>query len=252
MVTNFSNLFGITPEEFFRSVWEKNGYLGNSGLEVWNDELLNKEVPYWTDDIIRELIDHDTVLVRDSRRVLPHIYRDKNGRADPHKIRQLWDLGFTIYINHFDKKQKIPALIKETLEAELYPLKIGINFFATPANSTGLKAHFDAHDNFVIQTLGEKKWDMWKAVKQNVRQAMEPEDHAHEVLGCVQSRNPDYSFTLKEGNCLYLPRGLIHAPKSLGVSHHLTVWFLSPLLDEIPRHRMFTDFRRQCEKLYHI
>ena len=252
MVTHFEKLFGISPKDFFNSVWEKNAYLGYSGFDTSGDDTLDNELPHWTDDHIRQLIDQDTVLVRDSRRLLTHVYQDKDGRASPSKIRHLWDMGFTIYINHFHKKNKLAASIKEALEAELYPLKIGINFFATPANSTGLKAHFDAHDNFVIQTLGEKKWDLWKAIKQNVRHDMEPERYADSVQNYVNLQEADYSMLMDKGKCLYLPRGLIHSPKAVGVSHHLTVWFLSPLLDEIPKHKLFTDFRRQCEKLYNI
>ena len=82
----------------------------------------------------------------------------------------------------------------------------GANVYATPANAQGFAPHWDDIDAFVMQLEGSKTWRVYAPRT------------AHEALPRFSSPNlkPDElgallgEVTLRPGDLLYLPRGIVH------------------------------------------
>jgi hypothetical protein len=111
------------------------------------------------------------------------------------------------------------------LAAELaHPVQV--NAYVTPPQSRGFDDHYDVHDVFVLQVEGRKRWRInapvherplrdqpWTDRRDAVREAAAPDGDG-----------PLLDVVLDPGDCLYLPRGFLHAAEALAeVSTHLTV-----------------------------
>lgn len=111
------------------------------------------------------------------------------------------------------------------------------NAYVTPAQNTGFADHYDVHDVFVLQIAGSKRWRIREPVRA-VPLRSEPWTTRTEAVALAAQRPPDLEVTLQPGDCLYLPRGYLHAATALGeVSTHLTVgvhsWTRRHLADEL-------------------
>jgi len=99
------------------------------------------------------------------------------------------------------------------LTDELFSCDTGVNAYITPAPTggseaaQGFAAHFDDIDAYLLQLEGEKKWRLYL-----------PKDEKD--LLCLEA-SPDFKEddindrlvwegTLKKGDLLYMPRGVIH------------------------------------------
>lgn len=99
------------------------------------------------------------------------------------------------------------------------------NAYITPPQSQGFSAHYDVHDVFVLQLEGEKRWIIHEPVHRWPMRD-EPWDVGGRKQRVAQAatQEPALDVVLRPGDCLYLPRGYLHAAKALeGVSAHLTL-----------------------------
>lgn len=102
--------------------------------------------------------------------------------------------------------------VKCALEVDL-AASVGINVYWSPPNTTGFKLHHDGHDILVVQNEGRKCWLVCeKKLKEESLSANSV--HYQNKLNSIESelgvtcRN----ITMKAGDVLYLPRGVLHAP----------------------------------------
>ena len=110
----------------------------------------------------------------------------------------------------------------QELAAELgHPVQA--NAYVTPPQSQGFSAHYDVHDVFVLQIAGEKRWRIHPPVLVSpLRDQPWNDRKAHVEKRAEES--PLIDAVLRPGDCLYLPRGYLHAATALGgVSTHLTL-----------------------------
>ncbi len=109
-----------------------------------------------------------------------------------------------------------------TLTADLgHPVQA--NAYITPPSSRGFSAHYDVHDVFVLQTAGRKRWQVWAPVLDAPLRDQPWARHA-EAVAARAITPPLLDVELQPGDCLYLPRGYLHAAEALGeVSAHLTL-----------------------------
>lgn len=87
--------------------------------------------------------------------------------------------------------------------------------FLTPANARGARAHYDMASVFIRQLHGSKRWTIGAPVEQPPTQPWNgrevPLEDTREVV-------------LREGDCLYLPRGYIHVGDATDeASLHLSI-----------------------------
>lgn len=100
---------------------------------------------------------------------------------------------------------------------------VQVNAYITPAQSRGFAAHYDVHDVFVLQVAGTKRWLIHPPVQPDPLPRQVWTDHRVAVEAAAKTE-PTIDAVLRPGDCLYLPRGWLHAAEALGeTSVHLTV-----------------------------
>ena len=117
-----------------------------------------------------------------------------------------------------------PPLVdfSQDLAADLgHPVQV--NAYVTPPQSRGFSDHYDVHDVFVLQVEGEKRWRIHAPVHPSPLRTQPWTARRAEVEAAARTE-PVLDVVLRPGDCLYLPRGYLHAATALGgVSTHLTV-----------------------------
>ncbi|HEX7212054.1 MAG TPA: cupin domain-containing protein [Propionibacteriaceae bacterium] len=110
----------------------------------------------------------------------------------------------------------------QRLTAELgHPVQA--NAYVTPPQNQGFSAHYDVHDVFVLQIEGEKQWRIHPPVLESPLRDQPWNDRKSSVERQAK-QSPVLEAVLRPGDCLYLPRGYLHAATALGgVSTHLTL-----------------------------
>jgi ribosomal protein L16 Arg81 hydroxylase len=110
----------------------------------------------------------------------------------------------------------------QRLAAELsHPVQA--NAYVTPPQNQGFSAHYDVHDVFVLQIDGEKQWRIHSPVLVSPLRDQPWNERKADVAKRAEEQ-PLMEAVLKPGDCLYLPRGYLHAATALGgVSTHLTL-----------------------------
>ena len=131
------------------------------------------------------------------------------GMADPARIFQLFEDGATIVLQGMHRFWAPLQGFCRDLEMELgHPTQV--NAYITPPGSQGFDVHEDAHDVFVLQAFGRKRWEVYE-IKRD---------------GEVRSSDsaPALTVTLEPGDALYIPEGAPHAARTEDeASGHLTV-----------------------------
>jgi ribosomal protein L16 Arg81 hydroxylase len=97
------------------------------------------------------------------------------------------------------------------------------NAYITPPQNQGFDDHYDVHDVFVLQIEGSKRWIIHRPVYPDPLRDQPWTDHREAIEEAARGE-PVLDTVLQAGDCLYLPRGWIHAAKAMGdVSIHLTL-----------------------------
>lgn len=114
---------------------------------------------------------------------------------------------------------------------------VQVNAYVTPPQSQGFADHYDVHDVFVLQIAGEKQWRIHPPVLEAPLRDQPWEQHRAAVEQAATAE-PLLEATLRPGDCLYLPRGYLHAATALGAtSIHLTfgvhTWTRRHLVDAL-------------------
>ena len=117
-----------------------------------------------------------------------------------------------------------PPIIElcQQLAAELgHPVQA--NAYVTPPQNQGFSDHYDVHDVFVLQIEGEKRWQIHAPVLESPLRD-QPWSDRRAAVAARAAEEPLLEVVLRPGDCLYLPRGFLHAATALGgVSTHLTL-----------------------------
>jgi JmjC domain len=110
----------------------------------------------------------------------------------------------------------------QRLAAELgHPVQA--NAYITPPQNQGFSAHYDVHDVFVVQIEGEKRWLIHRPVLESPLRD-QPWNERKDAVEKAGQEAALIDAVMRPGDCLYLPRGYLHAATALGgVSTHLTL-----------------------------
>jgi hypothetical protein len=129
--------------------------------------------------------------------------RPVHGIADPAGIASLFADGATIVLQGLHRWSEPVTRFCRGLELELgHPCQV--NAYITPAGAQGLDLHTDAHDVFVLQAFGRKRWELHAAPGETPRDPLDVE--------------------VSPGDTIYLPAGTPHAARAQDeLSGHLTV-----------------------------
>ena len=125
------------------------------------------------------------------------------GIADPARVAALFEDGATIVLQGLHRWSEPVARFCRDLELDLgHPCQV--NAYITPPGAQGLDLHEDAHDVFVLQAFGRKRWEVHAAPAEAERDPLDVE--------------------VTSGDTIYMPAGTPHAARAQDVlSGHLTV-----------------------------
>lgn len=152
------------------------------------------------------------------------------------RLVQLFADGSTLVLQALHRTWPPVLEFCQKLAAELsHPVQA--NAYVTPPQNQGFSAHYDVHDVFVLQIDGEKRWRIHSPVLVSPLRDQPWDDRRADVEKRAEEQ-PLVEAVLKPGDCLYLPRGYLHAATALGgVSTHLTlgvhVWTRFALAQQI-------------------
>jgi lysine-specific demethylase/histidyl-hydroxylase NO66 len=138
------------------------------------------------------------------------------------KLVRLFADGSTLVLQGLHRTWPPVLEFCQRLAAELgHPVQA--NAYVTPPQNQGFSAHYDVHDVFVLQIDGEKRWRIHSPVLVSPLRDQAWNDRKADVENRAEEP-PLMEAVLKPGDCLYLPRGYLHAATALGgVSTHLTL-----------------------------
>ncbi len=119
------------------------------------------------------------------------------------QLDSLLEAGATVGVRHAQRQD--PKLAELAADfAKDCNASVDIHFYVTPANAPGFGWHYDAEDVFILQTSGEKSWNLrkntvnpWPLIE-TLPDDMEYEKEIMPLLSCK----------LAAGDWLYIPAGL--------------------------------------------
>lgn len=120
-------------------------------------------------------------------------------------------------------------LLRRTLKRDAF-----VNLYVTPAQSPGLKVHYDLEDSLVVQVKGDKHWKLFEAGGPRY-----PRELASGPI--VASGEPTQTIHMRAGDVLFVPSGMPHTVETReSASEHVTFGvhvsrraaLLNALLDE--------------------
>lgn len=143
--------------------------------------------------------------------------RPYQGAADVSRLLAAFEAGATVALQSLHRSWAPLARFCRDLELSLtHPVQA--NAYLTPAGATALAPHHDTHDVFVLQVHGHKRW----RVRQPSMPAPLPRHRSQRQEAAAQALL--FEADLSPGDCLYLPRGFVHAATAQeGVSFHITI-----------------------------
>ncbi|MEQ3696290.1 MAG: cupin domain-containing protein [Pseudomonadales bacterium] len=207
----------ISPSKFFSDYHEQKALRCKPSDTQHFQSLLNE---HRLDTIIAE-----TELPPESlemARTNPPLSRDQftfqNGEIDRGAVVRHFQQGATLILTQLQLADPKLAELCRALEYE-FSAHVQTNIYFTPPGYQGFRTHFDDHDVFVIQVSGQKDWTLYERPVNNPYRGERFQSSKHPA-GEVADK-----FTLTAGECLYVPRGLMHDAVASGSepSLHITV-----------------------------
>jgi len=207
----------ICKTEFFKTYYEKEALLSKHNDANRFHGLLSIDR---IDEIIAstELPPSSLDMVRKEPPIERSYYTFKNGNIDRGAVIRHYQEGATIILPQLHLADETLAKFCRSLE-NVFSSHVQTNIYLTPGSSQGFNTHYDDHDVFIIQLSGIKKWRLYqKPIDNPYRgESFNTKDY--------KSGELQKEFELKEGDCVYIPRGLMHDATSVGkkASLHITV-----------------------------
>ncbi|PRQ37063.1 putative [histone H3]-lysine-36 demethylase [Rosa chinensis] len=136
---------------------------------------------------------------------------------DVSKCEEAYKDGYTVALRGMEFRFDSVAAIAEGLASVFGQPSLGANMYLTPPNSQGLACHYDDHCVFVCQLVGTKKWRVSSQSNVQLPRLYDPLDRLHGSE--VQNSMGDCKqYLLREGDILYIPRGVLHEACTENVS----------------------------------
>jgi ribosomal protein L16 Arg81 hydroxylase len=151
------------------------------------------------------------------------------GQLDINGLYDWYRRGYTLIIDMAQMHWPAIAALCQSLETELH-FGVQANIYVTPRGAQGFAPHFDTHDVFILQVAGSKVWRIFAG-----GDTLPMSDSRAELHGSLGPATDE--FTLRQGDLLYIPRGLVHEAattddSSIHITLGLHVWRWADLLRE--------------------
>jgi hypothetical protein len=147
--------------------------------------------------------------------VAEYLWRDN--MVDPARVARLFSEGCTVVFGSFHDWHEPLRRLCSAVSGQA-SARTQTNIYLTPPSSQGFKPHWDTHDVFVLQVEGSKRWRIYGGGPELPLKDQKFDPALH-VAGDVE-----HELTLREGEALYIPRGIMHAAVTTeDVSLHVTL-----------------------------
>lgn len=156
--------------------------------------------------------------------------RDRSGLADAAAVTAKVAAGATLVVDDLETfHPPLAAFAAELSKVTGYDADCTV--FLTPSGrSRGLAPHQDPVSGFLRQLHGSKRWRV------SPGQERWPARRTGYDAGGTPDRAPQLDVVLKEGQCLYIPRGYVHVGETTdGPSAHLSVGLRAATWGEVLR-----------------
>ena len=210
----------ISVEEFGAHYWEKKPLVLNRANSGFYGDLFTLED--FDETITRAPSYVKTAEATTNKNVRHH------GAGAKSRERVLADMrdGSTLVLDGVQQGDPKLGLMCRELSKEL-GYNFQTNLYLTPPNGKGFTPHWDNHDVFILQVLGSKHWKV-----ENERRTLPEKDGLTPDEDRV-FRGEVTSFTLEQGDMVYIPRGFLHAAECGAESSlHITLGIYPPEWNE--------------------
>ena len=240
-----SRLLAVPPAEFAARHWSREPLLSRAAdLPQSFDDLFSADA---VDELIAErgLRTPFLRMAREGTTLADRSFTRGGGvgaaiadqASDDAVLRHFSD-GATLVLQGLHRTWRPVVDFSQALAGELgHPVQV--NAYVTPPENTGFSDHYDVHDVFVLQVVGEKRWRIRQPVHDLPLRDEPWTDHRAAVEEAALAA-PLIEETFAPGDCLYLPRGYMHSATALGgTSIHRTIgvhaWTRRHVADELVR-----------------
>ncbi|MFT6662635.1 MAG: ribosomal protein L16 Arg81 hydroxylase, partial [Maricaulis maris] len=172
------------------------------------------------DDIVSSIDLREGAL--DMARSEPPVQREDymfdTGYVDRGGVANQYRQGATVILPQLHMMDAVLGEFCRAVES-LLSCHVQTNIYLTPPDNQGFNTHYDDHDVFVMQIEGEKLWRFYETPVENPYRGEGFRPDAH------KAGEPVAEFVLKAGECIYVPRGLMHDAQTHGdtASLHITL-----------------------------
>ncbi|UPT73715.1 MAG: cupin domain-containing protein [Elusimicrobiota bacterium] len=210
----------LTKDRFFRDHWEKRPLRLSGDARRFESLLRLRDVDSLACFGVLSSSESDVRLAKTEggKFASRPVRTSASGIPDPYGLYRAHHEGQTLIVNRVDARWRPIAALCRALEWELHH-RVNANLYFTPPRAQGFAPHFDTHDVFILQLEGEKDWRFFGSVPL-------PLEEDNELRGPEASApgRASRTLTLRPGDLLYVPRGVVHDAVSRDSSSlHLTV-----------------------------
>lgn len=211
----------VSPDQFFEEHYEQAPLLvARQEPGRYADLLSIDAIDAFVDgaDIRSGMLD----MVRSTGRIAGERYTSADGRIVGSAVASDYLNGATIILPQLHESMPQLGQFCRSLEAAL-SCHVQTNVYLTPPGNQGFNTHYDNHDVFVLQIAGSKSWRFYGTP------VTTPYRGEGFVPGQYDAGEVSENRTLEPGDCLYVPRGLMHDAPNVGdePSLHITVGLIT-------------------------
>ncbi|HEV2866695.1 MAG TPA: cupin domain-containing protein [Allosphingosinicella sp.] len=211
----------VKQEAFLAEVYERRALINVRGEpNRYSDLLTLATLDHFiaSADLREGMID----LTNRKNRISRDSYVDDRGRVSSVAVAEHYMRGATIILPHLHDSLFNLGEFCRSLE-EVFSCHVQTNIYLTPSGNQGFPPHYDNHDVFVMQISGAKAWRLYGAPVETPYRGEQFELSRHEPGEVTET------FTLSAGDCVYIPRGLMHDAENVGEepSLHITVGLIT-------------------------
>ena len=208
----------LSPNIFWTDIFEKKDCFFESEIVKLEFDLVKFENLLWA---FEEVLDKKVQLNHQGNNI--ELHRKTEGKDWFRTCLDNYHDGATIIFNGIDEIDPDTARFARAID-KVFNGKTTVNAFLTPPGSHGFLPHFDTHDVFILQTDGEKHWELFQ------KEIELPIDRQMYLIDQKKLVEKQTSYHLTKNNVLYIPRGKVHSAFTTDTySLHLTIGVRPPL-----------------------
>ena len=211
----------VRPEDFLDRYYEREALVNVRNEPERYADLLSLQI---LDDFINsaDLREGMIDLTSQKKRISRDSYIDDGGRVSRVGVAEEYLDGATIILPQLHESIFKLGEFCRALE-EIFSCHVQTNIYLTPSGNQGFPIHYDNHDVFVMQVSGAKAWRLYGVPVETPFRGERFELGQHDPGPVTQQ------FTLNPGDCVYVPRGMMHDAENVGEepSLHITVGMIT-------------------------